>query len=245
MLIDCGLSTKQILLRMKELDLEDAPIDAVLVTHEHSDHAGACRILSNRLAKIRGERIPFYMTAGTASALKPQVVPENLQTIDAGRAFRVGHLVVDPFRIPHDTIDPVAYRVGVGERWFGVITDLGRSTTLVSQKLKSLSVAVLEFNHDVEMLLDGPYSWSVKQRIRSSHGHLSNDQARTLLTESVGPKLEHVVLAHLSEENNAPDKALLQASMALSKAGASKQVQIHMAKQDQPLQPISIGVHDW
>ena len=244
-LIDCGLSTKQILLRMQELGLEDAPIDAVLVTHEHSDHAGACRILSNRLAKIRGERVPFYMTPGTAASLKPQVVPENLQTIEAGRAFRVGHMVVDPFRIPHDTLDPVAYRVGLGERWFGVITDLGRSTTLVSQKLQSLSVAVLEFNHDVEMLLDGHYAWSVKQRIRSSHGHLSNEQAQTLLADSVGPQLEHVVLAHLSEENNAPEKALMHASMALNQAGASKQVQIHMAQQDRPLKPISMGVHDW
>ena len=244
-LIDCGLSTKQILLRMKEVGLEGAPIDAVLVTHEHSDHAGSCRILCNRLEKIQKRPIPFYMTAGTAAALKPQMVPTHLHHIQAGKAFRIGHLVVDPFRVPHDTPDPVAFRVGIGERWFGVITDLGRPTTLVSQKLQSLSVAVLEFNHDIEMLLDGPYTWSVKQRIRSSHGHLSNEQAGTLLAESVGDHLEHVVLAHLSAENNAPEKALMQASMALSKAGAANRVRVHMAQQDQPLQPISIGIQNW
>ena len=185
-LIDCGPSTKQILKRMDAIGLGDAPIDAVLVTHEHADHAGSCRVLW-RLEKERGKPVPFHMTPGTAAALKDAMVPAHLSTIDAGRAFRVGHLVVDPFRIPHDTSDPVAFRVGVGERWVGVITDLGKPTTLVSQKLASLSVAVLEFNHDVEMLLDGPYAWPVKQRIRSSHGHLSNAQAGQLLEESIGP----------------------------------------------------------
>jgi phosphoribosyl 1,2-cyclic phosphodiesterase len=236
-LIDCG--------RMSAAGLDNAPIDAVLVTHEHSDHAGSCRILCNRLEKMYGRTVPFHMTPGTAAALKPQVIPSHLETIEAGKAFRVGHLVVDPFRIPHDTSDPVAFRVGIGERWVGVVTDLGRPTTLVSQKLKSLSVAVLEFNHDIDMLLDGPYAWSVKQRIRSSHGHLSNEQAGTLLSESVGDNLEHLVLAHLSADNNAPDKALLQASMALHKAGASKRVHVQVAQQDQPLDPIGIGVQDW
>jgi len=244
-LIDCGLSTKQILLRLKEVGLDEAPIDAVLVTHEHSDHAGSCRVLCKRLEKMKGAPVPFFMTPGTAAALKPQMVPSHLKTVDAGKSFRVGHLVVDPFRIPHDTSDPVAFRVGVGERWVGVITDLGRPTTLVSQKLQSLSVAVLEFNHDTDMLLDGPYTWSVKQRIRSSHGHLSNEQAGALLAESVGAKLEHVVLAHLSAENNAPEKALMHASMALAKAGAADRVHVHMAQQDEPLPLISIGVQDW
>ena len=244
-LIDCGLSTKQILLRMKDLGLEDAPIDAVLVTHEHSDHAGSCRILCNKLEKTTGRAIPFHMTAGTAAALKPQMMPTHLSPIVAGKSFRIGHLVVDPFRIPHDTVDPVAFRVGVGERWVGVVTDLGRSTTLVEQKLRSLSVAVLEFNHDIEMLLDGPYAWPVKQRIRSSHGHLSNEQAGTLLSASVGPDLEHLVLAHLSDENNAPDKALQRAAQALHEAGATQQVKIHIAEQQSALPPVEIGVGDW
>ena len=245
MLIDCGLSTKQILARMKASGLEDAPINAVLVTHEHSDHAGSCRILCNKLEKMYGKAVPFHMTPGTAQSLKPQVVPHCLETIEAGQQFRVGHLVVDPFRIPHDTLDPVAFRIGVGERWVGVITDLGRPTTLVSQKLKSLSVAVLEFNHDLEMLLEGPYAWPVKQRIHSSHGHLSNEQAGTLLAESVGPHLEHLVLAHLSDENNSPDKALHRAAMALHEAKATAQVKVHLAQQNQALDPIKIAVRNW
>lgn len=244
-LIDCGPSTKQILSRLDQVGLGDAPIDAVLVTHEHSDHAGACRILCNRLEKERGRPVDFHMTPGTARALKPQMVPKYLTHIEAGQSYRVGHLVVDPFRIPHDTEDPVAFRIGVGERWVGVITDLGRPTTLVSQKLASLSVAVLEFNHDVEMLLDGPYAWPVKQRIRSSHGHLSNSQAGVLLEGSIGPDLEHVVLAHLSEENNSPEKALQRAAQALHHAKASQQVTVHLALQDKPLAPIGVGIRNW
>ena len=240
-LIDCGPSTKQILNRMDAMGLGDAPIDAVLVTHEHSDHAGSARILCNKLEKLRGSPVPFHMTPGTAAALKPQMMPSALATIDAGRAFKVGDMVVDPFRIPHDTADPVAFRIGIGDRWVGVVTDLGRPTTLVSQKLSSLSVAVLEFNHDIEMLLDGPYAWPVKQRIRSSHGHLSNAQAGELLGESAGAQLEHVVLAHLSEENNHVDKALRHSAMALHRAGVEDQVKVHVALQDEPLDTICVG----
>jgi phosphoribosyl 1,2-cyclic phosphodiesterase len=240
-LIDCGLSTKQILKRMADVGLGDAPIDAVLVTHEHSDHAGSARILCNKLEKLRGTPVPFHMTPGTAVALKPQMMPSALATIEAGRAFKVGNLVVDPFRIPHDTADPVAFRIGIGDCWVGVVTDLGRSTTLVSQKLSSLSVAVVEFNHDLEMLLDGPYAWPVKQRVHSSHGHLSNEQAGELVGQSAGGRLEHLVLAHLSEENNQVDKALRQSALGLHRAGIEAQVKVHVALQDQPLGPIGVG----
>lgn len=227
------------------MGLEGAPINAVLVTHEHSDHAGACRILCNRLEKLRGEPVPFYMTAGTRAALKESMVPAHYTPCVAGETFRVGHLVVDPFRVPHDVQDPVAYRVGLGERWVGVVTDLGRPTSLVSEKLRTLSIAVLEFNHDLEMLLDGPYAWPVKQRIRSSHGHLSNDQAGELLAESVGDALEHLVLAHLSEENNHPDKALKRAAQALHAAGADERVMVHIAQQDAALPLLTVGVDAW
>jgi phosphoribosyl 1,2-cyclic phosphodiesterase len=241
-LIDCGLSTKQIFKRMGEIGLDQAPIDAVLVTHEHGDHSASCRVLCDRLEKQRGRAIPFHMTPGTRAALKDKVVPKHLSAIEAGRPFQVGDLVVDPFRIPHDTEDPVAFRIGVGDRWVGVITDLGRSTTLVSQMLQSLSIAVLEFNHDLEMLLDGPYAWPVKQRIRSSHGHLSNEQAGLLLAESVGDRLEHLVLAHLSDENNAPERALRRAAMALHAGGAANRVKVHLAQQRTPLEPLSVLV---
>ncbi len=244
-LVDCGLSTRQILQRMEAVGLSMAPIDAVLVTHEHGDHAGSCRILCNRLEKLRGREIPFYMTEGTLQALKEKVVPKHVTCIAAGTPFRVGHLKVDPFRIPHDTADPVAYRIGVGQRWVGVITDLGRPTTLISEKLRTLAVAVLEFNHDLEMLLEGPYAWPVKQRIRSSHGHLSNEQAGELLAGALSENLEHLVLAHLSDENNAPQRALQCAAKTLHAGGVGDRVQVHLARQDEPLTPIKIEVSSW
>ncbi len=243
-LIDCGISTKRILARLEDVGLASAPIDAVLVTHEHSDHAGSSRVLCKRLEKLQARAVPFHMTEGTRAALRETMVPEHYAPITAGEPFRVGELLIDPFRVPHDVEDPVAYRVGLGGRWVGVVTDLGRPTTLVADKLRTLSIAVLEFNHDIEMLLDGPYAWPVKQRIRSSHGHLSNDQAAELLRESAGEELEHLVLAHLSEENNQPGKALQQAAQALHAAGADKRVRVHVARQDAALPPLTTEIGD-
>ena len=245
-LVDCGVSTKQILARMEELDLADAPIDGVLVTHEHSDHVGAARILSNKLQKKTGRRVPFYMSRGTASGLHPKVVPEGIETIEPGERFQVRHLSVDPFPVPHDTKEPVGYRVRSGGVWAGVVTDLGRSTRLVERKLRSLSVAVIEFNHDVEMLLGGTYPWPVKQRIRSSHGHLSNDQAAELLDAALdNSRIQHLVLAHLSERNNSPALALARAAAVLKKHGAVGEISLRLGDQKVPLPPARVAVSDW
>ena len=245
-LVDCGVSTKQILARMAELELADAPIDAVLVTHEHSDHVGAARILSNKLFKRTGRRVPFYMSRGTASGLHPRVVPEGIETIEPGERFQVRHLSVDPFPVPHDTKEPVGYRVRSGGVWAGVVTDLGRSTRLVERKLRSLSVAVIEFNHDVEMLLGGTYPWPVKQRIRSSHGHLSNEQAAELLDAALdNSRIQHLVLAHLSERNNSPALAFARASAVLKKHGAVGEISLRLGDQKVPLPPAQVAVSDW
>jgi len=244
-LVDCGPSTKQILKRMEASGLGDAPIDAVLITHEHGDHVGAAGVLSRRLKKITGRHIPFFMTAGTRGNLKPQVTPERVELIEAGQTFKVGHLEVEAFRVPHDTPDPVAYRVCASGTWAGVITDLGRPTQLVAEKLRSMDMAVLEFNHDVDMLLDGPYPWPLKQRIRSSHGHLSNVQAATLLDEGLGAGLEHLVLAHLSEENNAPKRALAAAMGVLHEKQVLGKVQVQVGLQKDPLPPVAVRVSEW
>lgn len=246
MLVDCGVSTKQILARMEALQLSNAPIDAVLVTHEHSDHVGAARILSNKLKKRTGKRIPFYMTEGTAQGLYSKVVPDGIETIEPGERFQVRHLIVDPFPVPHDTKDPVGYRVCSGGVWAGVVTDLGRSTKLVERKLRSLSVAVIEFNHDLGMLLGGSYPWPVKQRIRSSHGHLSNQQAAALLDAALpNSRIQHLILAHLSERNNKPALAFAKAAEVLKEHGAVGEITLRLGHQKNPLQPASVAVNDW
>lgn len=243
-LIDCGVSTKQILARMEAIGLADAPIDAVLVTHEHTDHVGAAAVLCRQLLKRTGKFVPFYMTEGTLEGSPDQCVPDSAEVIEAGVPFRVRHIEVDPFTVPHDVIDPVAYRLQVGDASVAVLTDLGRPTALVAGKLRGLDALALEYNHDVEMLLEGPYPWHLKQRIRSNHGHLSNDQASDLLKRTIGDSLKHLVLAHLSEKNNSPARAIASANRALKEVGA-EQVQVTLAEQHQAAEPIRVRTSAW
>ncbi|MCO4746571.1 MAG: MBL fold metallo-hydrolase [Proteobacteria bacterium] len=241
-LVDCGISTKQILLRMEQIGLADAPISGVFITHEHSDHVAAARVLDDRIFKRDGHRIPFHMTMGTHQRLSDRVRPQNVQRVTPGRSFRLGSLTVEPTAVPHDGVDPVAYAFESGGARAGVITDLGRSTKLVEAKLASLDVAVLEFNHDVEMLMEGSYPWQLKQRIRSSHGHLSNAQSAELLTRAASAgRLREVMLAHLSDENNRPERALLAADAAVSRARRSD-IRLHVGKQREPLAPVTADV---
>jgi phosphoribosyl 1,2-cyclic phosphodiesterase len=207
LLIDCGPSSKRIFELMESVGLGDAPIDAVLITHEHSDHVGSSRILHNKLKKKTGKSIPFYMTQGTLDGANPKCHPENIEIICAGDPFLHGPFRIEAFSIPHDVRDPVAYRVERGGVSVAVLTDLGRPTALVAEKIRGVDMLVLETNHDEQMLLDGPYPWELKQRIRSNHGHLSNRQSARLLRMAITPRLKHVVLAHLSDENNTPELA--------------------------------------
>ncbi len=240
-LIDCGVSTKQIRARLDTVGLPDPPINGVLLTHEHSDHVGSSRILDNAVFRHTGKRPTFYLTAGTRQGLHPNVVPTTMERARAGRHFQVEGAAIEPFAVPHDTREPTGYVVQMGEARVGVFTDLGRSTHLVEERLASVDVAVLEFNHDLQMLMDGPYPWALKQRVRGAHGHLSNAQAADLLTAAAAraPRLRHVVLAHLSEENNTPDRAREAAEQALWRAGRSD-VRVDVARQDEPLAPIQV-----
>lgn len=239
-LVDCGISTRQVQRRLAAIGLEDAPIDAVFITHEHSDHVAAARVLSKKVRRPNGDAIPFFMTRGTEQSLNPKVRPERIETISPGREFPLFGWTVEPFSVPHDTWDPVGYGFNIGPTRVGVLTDFGRPTRLTAAKLASWDAAVLEFNHDVEMLLDGSYPWSLKQRIRGHHGHLSNEQAGELLAEAAQHgRLAHVMLAHLSEENNHPDLALEAAYRALSTTSRTD-VSIRVAQQNEPIEPACI-----
>lgn len=238
-LIDCGLSTRQVLGRLAEVGLGGVHIEAVLVTHEHADHVGAARVLDDRLYDIAGRRTPFYMSRGTRIGLDQRCTPQRVEIVRSGRAFRAGTFTVEPYSVPHDTRDPIAFLVSRGDLTVGVLTDLGRTTRLVEQQVARMNIAVLEFNHDLEMLLDGPYPWSLKQRVRGPHGHLSNAQAGALLTAAATARLEHVVLAHLSEDNNTPERAYEEAAAALSRAGL-RGVEITVASQVAPVGPMRL-----
>ena len=240
-LIDCGISTRQVRARMAQQGYANGPLDAVLVTHEHSDHVAAARILDKDHHKRTGAPLPFYMSRGTQRALKPQVTPTQIHPVQAGKPFNVAGITVEPFAVPHDTAEPIGYTLTFSGTRVGVITDLGTPTPVVEAQLASLDIAVLEFNHSTEMLLEGPYPWSTKERIRSSHGHLSNSQAAGLLESASinAPRLQTVILAHLSQDNNTPDLAQWTAHEALHRANRSD-IEIIIAQQQTPVGPISL-----
>lgn len=244
-LIDCGVSTRQILARMDAVGLGHVQIDAVLLTHEHSDHVAAAAVLQRRLSKGRAEPVPVYATSGTLRGMADRCRPEHTVTIRAGSTFQLEHKsALGPWRVrcfpvPHDAHGPVGYALEVGSTRVGLITDLGRPTRAVSRVLRTLDIAVVEFNHDEEMLLDGPYPWPLKQRIHSGRGHLSNRQAMELVADGVEDRLSHLVLAHLSEENNSPDRARERATEALWRAGR-EDVTVTVAEQHRALAPLSV-----
>jgi len=198
-LVDAGLSGRETERRLAGLQLSGADLHAILVTHEHHDHVGGVGPLARRYG------LPVYIDQQTHTVLPKLGKIEGLQLFAAGESFTFRDLAISSFSTTHDAINPVGFVIDSSEGRIGFATDLGMSTRLVSEQLKNCRVLVLEANHDEQMLLDGPYPWPLKQRIRSRHGHLSNHESRRLLQELNWPGLEALFLAHLSEENNCPE----------------------------------------
>jgi phosphoribosyl 1,2-cyclic phosphodiesterase len=221
---------------MTKVGLRPESLRGILVTHEHSDHVSGVRVTAKRLS------LPVYMArAAAATHSFPDEVEVRL--FEPGKPFSLGGFEVEPYSIPHDTVDPVGFVIGLTEhpeQRVGICTDLGSVTRLVIERLRTCRVVLLEFNHDVEMLLEGPYPWNLKQRVRSRHGHLSNDQAGALLEALGNSALEAVFLAHLSEKNNRPDLALAAARQALE-SGHSRPVRVEVLAQNGPSPMITIG----
>jgi len=240
LLIDCGLSTKQIMKRMEQIGAGDTPVSGVLLTHEHSDHVGAARILEKALSRKQGHAVPFFMTPGTARNLPASCRPNNIIEIHADRPFRLEHWLIEPLSVPHDTSDPVAYTVQSDRHRVGVLTDFGHVTNAISAQLATLDIAILEFNHDIQMLIHGPYPMRLKDRVRGPHGHLSNQQAADLIRKHGTKRLKHIILAHLSQDNNTIDKAYLACQEALSDARLGNTC-IHVGSQARPIAPIVLG----
>lgn len=198
-LIDCGLSAKQAEERMRLHGLDPSRLDAILITHEHSDHIHGVPALSKRY------KIPVFANQNTSDQFAKCFHKEIFRS---GEDIWVGAARIEPFSIVHDAVDPVGYVIHGEGLKFSQATDLGRVTTLVREKLSGSNALVLESNHDQEMLRSCDYPWELKNRIASSHGHLSNDTAASFLAELLHNDLCHVVLAHLSENSNTPTRAL-------------------------------------
>jgi phosphoribosyl 1,2-cyclic phosphodiesterase len=224
-LMDAGLSGIEIQRRMEAAELDVQDLNAIVVSHEHSDHIRGVGVMARRY------NLPVYMTKGTETAAARQLGRiEQLHHFDIGQAFAIEHLTIHPFAVSHDARDPAGFTVAQNGRKIGIATDLGIATGMVKQHLKACSLLVLEANHDPVMLTEGPYPWPLKQRIKSRTGHLSNEDSRDLLREVKHDGLCHVILAHLSEQNNTPEKAIASVQQAIAK---EDRIKLHVACQEQ------------
>jgi phosphoribosyl 1,2-cyclic phosphodiesterase len=278
-LVDAGLSCREILKRMALAGEDPAELDAILITHEHLDHVAGLSVLARKL------KVPVFFTEAThrawvrmltprrtmtyaawvekmrqeregaveiAAAAEPEEPAEPkkvsatslpaLEFFEAGRRFRIGCLEIDPFTIPHDAADPCGFVFSASSESIrmAVATDLGYIPPNVKLALKNVDVLLLESNHDLEMLKDGPYPWSVKQRVLSRVGHLSNEAAAEFLLRDYDGGAHTIVLGHLSEQNNLPELARMAAEQAIGDRMTLLGNRVLLAAQDVPMEPIRL-----
>ncbi len=290
-LVDAGLSCRELFKRMRAVDEDPSTLDAILVTHEHQDHVQGLAVTARKLG------IPVYFTEATHRAWMRWMVPQKRMTyadwlekrkqsamaeqatldcddietedigaeeveveeadveaagktppdpcrlpgveyFQAGSGFSIGDIAVTAFTIPHDAADPVGFVFAAEGIRMGLATDLGYIPANVQQQLRGCDVLMIESNHDLEMLRDGPYPWSVKQRVMSRVGHLSNEAAAGFLEKNYDGNATYVVLAHLSESNNLPELARVAAEWALRERMSLLGNKLLLAEQHEPTQEI-------
>lgn len=208
-LIDCGFGVRDAGARVRRLGIDPDTITAILVTHEHADHAGGVPAFSAK------HQIPVWTTFGTLHVMGERFASIDVFGFDSHDAFTIGDLHVMPFPVPHDAREPVQFVIGDGAHRVGVLTDIGNTTPFVERSLSGCDALVLECNHDPQMLAGSDYPFPLKQRIAGRYGHLCNDGAATLLGSIDTSRLRHVVAAHLSRQNNTPEKARAALAAAL------------------------------
>jgi phosphoribosyl 1,2-cyclic phosphodiesterase len=201
-LIDAGISCRQILKRMAESGLNPSKVKALFISHEHSDHIHGARVLAKRL------KIPVYITAKTYLASYKNLQPDYPRFFEPGASVPVEEFIVHSFLKNHDASEPCSFRVEYNGKNVGVFTDIGEPCDHVTGHLGLCDALFLESNYDEEMLRTGTYPWYLKNRIASSYGHLSNHQAFSLLESHGGVNLKCVFLSHLSAQNNTPELAM-------------------------------------
>lgn len=195
-LIDCGIARRTLEARMGAVGCHPNDINAVLVTHEHSDH------MSGVAKLVRKTHCPVYASHGTARSLSDI---EDHRTVHQGVDFEIGNIRVHPFPVPHDAREPLQYRFEAGGRTLGILTDTGHISMHVAETLADVDALAVEFNHDFDSLSAGPYPGHLKARVGSNFGHLNNAQAAGLLDKLDHTRLQWVVALHMSEQNNSAD----------------------------------------
>ncbi len=214
LLLDCGTSGKRAFLALAALGVTPDMIDALLVTHEHSDHTKGIGVIARKL------KIPVYATAGTHLNMDiGEIKDEQRIAVTPDSQFEIGSIAVCPFSIPHDAADPCGYCFENNETRVGVATDIGHMSDELLSKISGCKSIILESNHDVDMLRYGEYPYPLKQRILSDIGHLSNEMASYAALELVKSGTEHIMLGHLSDKNNLPEIAMMETFNRLSDNG--------------------------
>lgn len=237
LLIDAGLSRRETGKRLAAIGQDPDRIDAVLVTHEHTDHAGALPLL------LKEFPLEAYLTWGTIGALHAdeyELRGSTIVPIMPGTPFTIGDLDVMPFRVPHDAEEPVAFSLKYRGIKITQVTDLGHISQFVAEHVRESNILVVESNHDLDMLRMGPYPWSLKQRLMSRVGHLSNTAVGRFLREQYDGQAQHLLLAHISAKNNHPEVARQEALRALECRGMDDR-RLVVTSQDESSTPIELG----
>ena len=244
LLVDAGLGKRETLARLAAIEKDLDRLDAILITHEHTDHCGG-------LPQVLGMwKAPLYVTESTLGALQ-RILPETfgkrlcgVESIQAGQSFSIGDIEIHAFAVPHDAADPIAFTFRTNGTKVAICTDLGYMPNHVRVHLRETDCLVLESNHDLDMLKVGPYPWIVKQRVLSRTGHLSNHAVSEFLVDPEGfdSRARYLVLAHISQENNNPDLVRLSAEEALRRRPAECAFtgEILIASQHVPLTPLEL-----
>jgi phosphoribosyl 1,2-cyclic phosphodiesterase len=200
-MLDCGFGLAESVYRLERLGLQPEHITAIVITHEHSDHIGGAARFARKY------RTPIWLTHGTLTWLAADVRRDLLHEIESHETFAIRDIQVQPFPVPHDAREPAQFVFSDGKHRLGVLTDLGCSTAHVEASLSGVDGLVLECNHDLAMLMEGPYPASLKQRVAGRFGHLDNHAAAHLLAQLDCSRLQHLLAAHLSRQNNRPELA--------------------------------------
>lgn len=233
-LVDAGLSCRETERRLEKIGVDPSCLDALIITHEHSDHIKGAGPVARRFD------LPVYMTQKTLDmGLHTLGRLERPIVVETGETLSIHDLNVETFTKCHDAEDPLGLVFSSNGTRIGFVTDLGASTRLVEDRLKGCDALIMEFNYDQVMLEKGPYPLDLKRRIKGRHGHLSNLQAGELLRVLSHDKLKCVVLAHLSETNNHPDKALQEARKALAASGMDR-TDVVISTQGEPVAMIEL-----
>ena len=236
-LVDGGLSARQLVVRLALCGVTPGQLDGVLLTHEHGDHVYGLEVLCRKF------QIPIYCNSLTAEAIRCGSLAghRNWRLFRTGSEFSICDITVQTFPVPHDAVDPVGFAFHAGSGALGYITDLGCATKMLVERLRQVHTLVIETNHDEKLLQNDPHRpWPVKQRIQSRHGHLSNTAAAAVLEQLLPGKIERVVLGHLSRDCNTP--ALAGGAMRELLARCERtEIEVHCAGQSEISGPFRIG----